>query len=147
KASRSVRLSTTGFPVSGWTVRLWPYAAVANSTRHKNETANALFISHSQNHDLGRFDQRRCRLPRLQVHLACRTCRNDRRDLLIANGDPDSRHQPADSYTTPPADQLISPASPPHNQRSLGRSLRACAEKQPVHFALRYAMVPSRRAY
>jgi len=53
------------------------------SANSSGENKKRLFMSHSKNHDLGRLNESGCGLTALEVHLAGRTCSDNRSDPLI----------------------------------------------------------------
>ena len=93
--------------------------------------------SHSQDHHFGGLNQRGSGLPRFQVHLAGGSRRDDRRDLLIADGDNHLRHQSTDAHVLDPANQLIPAAQAAHDERTLRSGSCSGSKQQAIHLALR----------
>jgi len=97
--------------------------------------------SNPQNHHFGGFDEGGGRLSRLQLHLPGGARRDNGRNLLATNRNLDLGHQAANADRFDSSDQLISSADVAAQQLSFFLGLGSGAEKQPVHFTHRYAVM------
>lgn len=97
--------------------------------------------SHPQDHNLGGFDQRGRRLPRLQPHFSGRPRRYYGYDLLIPDRESNLCHQAADSDVVNASHQLIASAYAAHGLSAPGSRFCTGAKQQPIDFDLRDAVM------
>ena len=96
----------------------------------------------TQNHDLRGFNQCSGGLPWLQCHFACRTRRDDRCDLLAADGDLHFRHQAADSDGVDASHKLVTPTDATDDLMPLFFGSASRSKEQAIHFRLRNTVMP-----
>jgi hypothetical protein len=100
--------------------------------------------SNPQDHYVGSLYEGCGSLSTLELHFSGRACRDDRRDLLTTDENPDLSHQTANLHGLNSSYQLIATTQAPDFIFALLLGLGAGSEKQPVHFALRNTMMSSR---
>src|SRR5258708_2254811 len=102
----------------------------------------SLNFLHSQDHYFGGFNQRGRTFPRLQAHLLCGFRGDDRCNVLLPDGQPDLRQQPAKFHFQHASDELVAAADLTQIATpGLDAAALELFGKQAVDLALRYAMV------
>lgn len=89
---------------------------------------HAFFISHTENHDFGRLDERGGGLAGLELHFTGGARGDDGGDALATDGEHDFGHQAADLNIFDAADKLVAAADAAGSVATLGAGFAASAE-------------------